>query len=84
MVRAFAPEPIDPSALDRVLDAGRRAPAAGNTAEGRAFVVLDDPSRYWDVALPVGPRRAQSQSPLSLKMSVIRMDFSSPAVVKPH
>lgn len=57
MVRAFTPEPIEPAALDRVLDAARRAPAAGNTAEGRAFVVLDDPSTYWDVALPAGARR---------------------------
>jgi nitroreductase len=57
MVRAFLPTVVDPAALDRVLDAGRRAPAAGNTAEGRAFVVLDDPDLYWDVALPAGPRR---------------------------
>lgn len=57
MVRAFLPEPVDGASLDRILDAGRRAPAAGNTAEGRAFVVLDDVSRYWDVAMPAGPRR---------------------------
>jgi nitroreductase len=57
MVRAFTPAPVGGDALASVLDAGRRAPAAGNTAEGRAFVVLDEPARYWDVALPVGPRR---------------------------
>jgi nitroreductase len=59
MVRAFSADPVEPAALDRVLDAGRRAPAAGNTAEGRAFVVLDETGRYWDVALPAGPRRAE-------------------------
>jgi nitroreductase len=54
MTRAFGPEPVDPAALDRVLDAGRRAPAAGNTVEARAFVVLagDETSAYWSVALP--------------------------------
>jgi nitroreductase len=57
MVRSFSAEAVDASVLDRILDAGRRAPAAGNAAEGRAFVVLDDPSRYWDVALPAGARR---------------------------
>jgi nitroreductase len=57
MCRAFAPDPVDPAALDRILDAGRRAPAAGNTAEARAFVVLDAPAVYWNVALPAGPRR---------------------------
>jgi nitroreductase len=52
MVRAFRPDPLGDDVIGRVLDAGRRAPAAGNTAEGRAFVVLDDPSVYWSVALP--------------------------------
>jgi nitroreductase len=57
MCRAFRPDAVDPAALDRILDAGRRAPAAGNTAEARAFVVLEEPAVYWDVALPAGPRR---------------------------
>lgn len=54
MVRAFRPEPVPEVVLTRVLDAGRRAPAAGNTAEGRAFVVLagDETAAYWSVALP--------------------------------
>lgn len=57
MVRSFSRAPIEAAALERILDAGRRAPAAGNAAEGRAFVVLDETERYWDVALPAGPRR---------------------------
>jgi nitroreductase len=57
MCRAFSAAAVDPQVLDRVLDAGRRAPAAGNTAEGRAFLVLDEPAAYWDVALPAGPLR---------------------------
>jgi nitroreductase len=54
MVRSFRPEPIPPDALDRVLDAGRRAPSAGNS-QGWAFVVLEGPdqtARYWDTTLP--------------------------------
>ncbi len=54
MCRSFLDAPIDPSALGRVLDAGRRAPSAGNTA-GTHFVVLAGPAetaRYWDVTLP--------------------------------
>lgn len=57
MVRAFLPDPVPGAVLDRVLDAGRRAPAAGNTAEARAFVVVTETARYWDVTLPAGERR---------------------------
>ena len=58
MCRSFLDAPIDPSALGRVLDAGRRAPSAGNTA-GTHFVVLAGPAetaRYWDVTLPAEQR----------------------------
>ena len=52
MTRAFRSDPVPADALDRCLDAGRRAPAAGNAVEARAFVVVDDPTAYWRVTLP--------------------------------
>jgi nitroreductase len=54
MTRAFKPEPIPHDLLESVIDAGRRAPSAGNS-QGVAFVVLEglsQTSRYWDVTLP--------------------------------
>jgi nitroreductase len=54
MVRAFLPEPVPAAVLDRVLDAGRRAPSAGHS-QGWAFVVLEGPEQtgaYWDVTFP--------------------------------
>ena len=53
MVRAFDTRPVEPRSLDRVLDAARRAPSAGN-AQGWVFVVLegDDTRKFWDVTLP--------------------------------
>src|SRR5262245_44074952 len=54
MVRSFRPDPIDRVVIERLIDAGRRAPAAGNTS-GRDFVVLrgpDETATYWDVTLP--------------------------------
>jgi nitroreductase len=54
MTRAFKPEPIDHELLETVIDAGRRAPSAGNS-QGVAFVVLEGPARtatYWDTTLP--------------------------------
>jgi nitroreductase len=53
MVRAFDARPVEPEVLERVLDAARRAPSAGN-AQGWVFVVLegDDTRKFWDVTLP--------------------------------
>ena len=59
MVRAYDGRAIDPPVLERVLDAARRAPSAGNT-QGLDLVVLagaDETARYWDVALPAGSAR---------------------------
>src|SRR5215207_374603 len=61
MVRAYDGHPVDPAVLDRVLDAARRAPSAGNS-QGLDLVVLAGPeetARYWDVALPAGPARVR-------------------------
>jgi len=59
MVRAFDPQPIEPEVLDRVLDAARRAPSAGNT-QGWVFVVLegDDTKKFWDITLPEDRRES--------------------------
>lgn len=54
MVRAYDPRPVPPELVDQVLEAGRRAPSAGNS-QGWAFVVLEGPEqtqRFWDVTLP--------------------------------
>jgi nitroreductase len=58
MVRAFDRRPVAPELVDELLDLGRRAPAAGNTAEARAFLVLegDQTARYWDVTFPAARR----------------------------
>lgn len=39
MVRNYTGDPIDRAVLDRILDAGRRAPSAGHT-QGQSFVVV--------------------------------------------
>src|SRR5258708_16818078 len=59
MVRAFENRSVEPEVLERVLDAARRAPSAGN-AQGWVFVVLegDDTRKFWDVTLPAERREA--------------------------
>lgn len=53
MVRNLSAEPIADEQLDRVLDAGRRAPSAGKT-QALDLVVLagEGTRRLWDVTLP--------------------------------
>lgn len=41
MVRAYTAEPVEPAAIERVLDAARRAPSAG-FAQAQSFVVVRD------------------------------------------
>ena len=79
MVRSFTTAPVDGAVLARVLDAGRRAPAAGN-ADGRAFVVLEGPAetaRYWDATLPEGPGRAAFRWPGLLRAPVLVLPCAS-------
>jgi len=58
MVRAFTDRPVEPAAVDALIDLARRAPSAGNS-QGWAFVVLDGPAQttgYWDITLPADRR----------------------------
>ena len=58
MVRRYSPEPVDPAAVDRLLDAAQRAPSAG-FSQGWGFLLLDSPAdvaRFWAATTP--PERA--------------------------
>lgn len=59
MVRAFRPDPVDPSVTRELCDLARRAPSAGHT-QALDLLVLDTPDAvagYWDATLPA-PARA--------------------------
>ena len=56
MVRSFRDAPVDDAALDRILQAARRAPSAGFT-QGWGFLVLrgeTETARFWDATFPTG------------------------------
>lgn len=58
MVRRFAPTPLDPAVVDRMLHNAVRAPNAGFT-QGWSFLVLDtsaDIARYWAATTPTEGR----------------------------
>jgi nitroreductase len=48
MVRSYLPRPLSRTVVDRIVDAGLRAPAAGNTS-GRSFLILEreDATGLW-------------------------------------
>jgi nitroreductase len=62
MTRNFSGRPVDPGVVDALLEAGLRAPSAGNT-QGREFVVLEgaETSRYWDATTDADWRARSSR-----------------------
>jgi nitroreductase len=62
MVRRFAPDPVEPEVVDRLLEHAVRAPSAGFT-QGWAFLVLsadDERERFWTAATPASSQRDMS------------------------
>lgn len=51
MVRSFTDEPVDPGAVDRIIDAARRGPTAG-FSQGIEFVVITDEATRRAIAAP--------------------------------
>ncbi len=54
MVRNYAPGPLDPGQLDRILDNALHAPSAG-FSQGWAFLALESPedvARFWSATSP--------------------------------
>jgi nitroreductase len=81
MVRAFLPEPVPAEALERVLDAGRRAPSAGHS-QGWAFLVLEGAAQtaaYWDVTFPDLDGRASFAFPGLFDAPVLILPLSHAA-----
>ena len=64
MVRSFAPDPVDPDLVDRLLDDALRGPSAGNT-RGVAWVVLQggDTATYWEHATTADWRSSARRYP---------------------
>lgn len=53
MVRNYTDEPVESTVLERIVDAGTRAPSAGYT-QGQSFVVVTDPATRSEIAALAG------------------------------
>ena len=80
MVRAFAPDPIEPALIDSLVDLASRAPSAGKS-QGWHLVVLEgaDTRRFWDVTFPAG-RRPSFRFPQLFDAPVIALPLADPEV----
>ena len=79
MVRSFTNDPVDPSALDRIVSAALRAPTAGNTG-GTAWVTLVGPEQtatYWDTTTDEAWRAASARFEGLRRAPVILLAYSS-------
>ena len=76
MTRAFAPTPVDPADLDRLVDLASRAPSAGK-AQGWHLVVLEGPDTevFWATTLPA-VRRDSFRWKRLLSAPVIALPFA--------
>jgi nitroreductase len=59
MVRSFSDEPVEPTVVERILDAARRGPTAGYS-QGVEFVVVTDPDTRSVIAEPAEAILARS------------------------
>ena len=80
MTRAFDKRPLDPSALDTLLDLSRRAPSAGNS-QAVGFTVLEgceQTERYWGITL-AGEKRQRFRWQQLLDAPVLVLVTTEPA-----
>lgn len=75
MVRAYSPDAVEPAALERVLDAARRAPSAG-FSQGQSFIVVTEPTGRAALAAVCGEEAAVARG-------LPRWISTAPALVVP-
>ncbi|MGH9048026.1 MAG: nitroreductase family protein, partial [Acidimicrobiales bacterium] len=80
MVRSFAPDPIEPGLVDRLVEAALRAPSAGNT-RGVAWLLLEgsETATYWELTTDASWRAAHLRYPRMSEAPVIALSLCSPA-----
>jgi nitroreductase len=81
MVRSFAPDQVDRTVIEHILQAALRAPTAGNTG-GTAWVALcgpDETTTYWDATTDADWRAASPRWPGLSRAPVVLLAYTSAA-----
>ena len=81
MVRSFSPEGVDPTVVDRLLQAALRSPTAGNTG-GTAWIVLEgrkETAVYWETTTDE-PWRARNRARFEglQRAPLVLLSYASP------
>jgi FMN reductase [NAD(P)H] len=74
MVRAYAPEPVDRAAIERIVSTVRRAPSAGFSQGQRLLVVTDDATRG-AIGELLGDRQWVTEAPVLIVVGVREDDY---------
>src|SRR3972149_10722735 len=74
-VRRWDSRPVEKEKIEKVLEAGRRAPSWGNTQPWR-FIVLQDKARIEEIAKAGGGQPQASTAPVLIVCCATAGDFS--------
>ena len=74
-IRRFKPAPVEKAKIEKVLEAGRRAPSWGNTQPWR-FIVVQDKARREDLARACGGQPTVGAAPVVIVCCATIDDFT--------
>lgn len=76
-VRSFSDRPLDPVALDRIIEAGRRAPSAKNRQAWR-FIVVQDEERRKELEDASYGQSYVGEAPAIIAICTTNIDYKMP------
>lgn len=74
-IRKWKPTPVEKAKIEKVLEAGRRAPSWGNTQPWR-FIVVQDPAKKEGLANAAGGQAVVREAPVVIVCCGSTVDFS--------
>ena len=74
-IRKFKPKPVEKSKIEKILEAGRRAPSWGNTQPWR-FIVIQDKAKREELAKACGGQPTVGAAPVVIVCCATTDDFT--------
>ena len=76
-IRRFTPDPVEKEKMDRILEAGRKAPSAKNRQPWR-FIVIDDPEVKARIEGAAFGQEHVGQAPVAIAACTTNIDYRMP------